>query len=212
MRIMNVHARYPGATHDSYIYNNSNLRQGLLAMQRELNTNAWLIGDSGYPLETCLLTPVPGNVEINSPEDRYSRSLCRARSIVEQCNGLLKARWRCLLKHRVLHYMPEKASSIINSCCVLHNMCLARYVPPPQEAEVLQGEEGDDHQNILQNRAQNMRPAGRMLLTGYKIKPERQRYSVDGPDWRVLDLRLERFGLPGKERKFFQPEESTRDW
>jgi len=36
--------------------------------------------------------------------------------------------FRCLLKHRTLHYKPEKAS-IINACIVLHNICIANNVP-----------------------------------------------------------------------------------
>lgn len=37
--------------------------------------------------------------------------------------------FRCLLKDRTLHYKPEKASLIINACIVLHNICIANYVP-----------------------------------------------------------------------------------
>jgi nuclease HARBI1 len=45
-------------------------------------------------------------------------------------------RWRCLLRHRALHYRPEKASKIITACCVLHNMCVANNVPnPPEEPQ-----------------------------------------------------------------------------
>lgn len=35
--------------------------------------------------------------------------------------------FRCLLKHRTirtLHFAPNKASKIINSCVVLHNLCI----------------------------------------------------------------------------------------
>lgn len=38
--------------------------------------------------------------------------------------GVLKNRFRCLLKDRVLHYDPLKAGQIINAVCVLHNMCV----------------------------------------------------------------------------------------
>lgn len=38
-------------------------------------------------------------------------------------------RFRCLLKHRVLHYTPETASKIINACVILHNMCIANNLP-----------------------------------------------------------------------------------
>ena len=39
---------------------------------------------------------------------------------------------RCLLKHRVLHYNPERASKIIVSCCILHNICINANLPVPQ--------------------------------------------------------------------------------
>lgn len=52
---------------------------------------------------------------------------CRA--LIERCNGLLKMRFRCLLKHRVLHYTAEVASKIINACAVLHNICIENNVP-----------------------------------------------------------------------------------
>jgi len=31
----------------------------------------------------------------------------------------------CLLKHRVLHYATVKASSLINACTALHNICIS---------------------------------------------------------------------------------------
>lgn len=40
-------------------------------------------------------------------------------------------RFRCLLKHRVLHYHPERAARIINACVVLHNICVEHNMPEP---------------------------------------------------------------------------------
>lgn len=88
----------------------------------------WIVGDSGYSLRPWMLTPVMGAVE-NSPEAEYNRKQMRCRSLIEQCNGLIKMRFRCLLKHRVLHYSPPTASKIINTCAVLHNMCITENVP-----------------------------------------------------------------------------------
>lgn len=87
-----------------------------------------MLGDSGYALRPWLLTPIM-NAEANSPEDRYNIAHRRIRSLIERTNGLLKSRFRCLLKHRVLHYKPEVASRIINSCVILHNMCIEENVP-----------------------------------------------------------------------------------
>lgn len=99
-----------------------------------------------------LLTPL-SEYQPNSPEARYNTWFCRTRSIIERCNGVLKMRFRyypmftlelpaylqtyntylyffrCLLKHRVLHYKPEKASSIINACTILHNICIINKLP-----------------------------------------------------------------------------------
>lgn len=44
-------------------------------------------------------------------------------------------RFRCLFKHRALHYKPAVACRIINSCVVLHNMCIEYNVPMPGNYE-----------------------------------------------------------------------------
>nr|CAD7428792.1 unnamed protein product [Timema monikensis] len=79
-------------------------------------------GNSGYPLEPWLITPIEGEINAGSPESLYNSTHSSTRNVIEHCNGLLKGRFRCLLKQRVLHYSPEKTSSIINACAVLHNM------------------------------------------------------------------------------------------
>lgn len=84
-----------------------------------------VIGDSGYSLRPWKMTPILGAAP-NSPEALYNEKQMRCRSLVEQCNGLLKMRFRCLLKHRVLHYSPPIVSKIINTCAVLHNMCISQ--------------------------------------------------------------------------------------
>jgi len=85
------------------------------------------------------MTPVPNAVP-GTPEFRYNTKQMKTRSLIERCNGLLKMRFRCLFKHRVLHYSPEVCSKIINACTVLHNMCVMRNIPAPhpdEEDEIL---------------------------------------------------------------------------
>lgn len=85
-----------------------------------------LLGDSGYPLRPGLSTPIQNPQ--NADEEECSRRHASARATVERCNGLLKMRLRCLLKHRVLHYSPQAVSKIINACMVVHNICIANNV------------------------------------------------------------------------------------
>lgn len=69
-----------------------------------------------------MMTPII-DAPAGSPEEYYTQKHCTARNTVERVIRVPKARWRCLLGHRVLHYHPNKASTIINACVVLHNMC-----------------------------------------------------------------------------------------
>lgn len=57
---------------------------------------------------------------------------------------MLKTRFRCILGERGLRYSPEKAASIINACCILHNMCIRVRIPLEENVE----EELNDQINI----------------------------------------------------------------
>lgn len=75
-----------------------------------------------------MMTPII-NAASASPEAHYTCLHVHARNIVERTVGLLKARFRCLLVHRVLHYAPDVAGSIVNACVVLHNICNRANIP-----------------------------------------------------------------------------------
>ncbi|KAK5643411.1 hypothetical protein RI129_007256 [Pyrocoelia pectoralis] len=155
LMIMNVIARYPGSTNDAYIWANSNIQRVFRNIHERGNTNYYLLGDSGYPLRTWLLTPLEHEPQENTPEYFYNRAHKRVRCGIERCNGLLKMRFRCLLKERVLHYAPDVACQIINACIVLHNMCIEHNIEIPEYDEnanidfgMIQGQLlGHDHQN-----------------------------------------------------------------
>lgn len=148
LRIINVNARYPGSTHDAYIWGNSNILNFFTNLHAQGHTNYYLLGDTGYPLRTWLLTPLEGELPENSPEWNYNAAQKRTRCLIERCNGVLKMRFRCLLKHRVLHYRPSVACRIINSCVVLHNMCIEYNTPMPENED-----RGENHDfGIILNR------------------------------------------------------------
>ncbi|KAM7293242.1 putative nuclease HARBI1 isoform X1 [Ixodes scapularis] len=130
-RIMCIDPRYPGSVHDSFVWQFSWLRNQLEQGQVPRD-GRFLLGDSGYPLEPWLITPVPGNHATSTACGRFNKAHSSIRSVVERCIGLLKNRFRCLQRHRALYYHPSTATAIISACAVLHNICLASSEPEPE--------------------------------------------------------------------------------
>ncbi|XP_054088203.1 putative nuclease HARBI1 [Zeugodacus cucurbitae] len=103
-----VNARYPLSCHDSGIWTTSPTRLHLISTYN-IQSDSWLLGDQGYPLEPWLLTPVAE--PSNARDVRYNKSHAKARNTIKRAFGVLKSRFRCLSKHRILHYSPEKADN-----------------------------------------------------------------------------------------------------
>ena len=114
--ITNIVARWPGSTHDSRIFENSNiadkLRDGVLF--------GILLGDSGYACRAYLLTPILKPK--NAGEVRYNTAHRRTRCVIERCFGLLKRRFPCL--HLGLRTALPNILVIIVATAVLHNFTL----------------------------------------------------------------------------------------
>ncbi len=93
--ITNIVARWPGSAHDSRIFSNSSLKQGLETRE----DGQWLLGDGGYPRLTYLMTLIlrPATRQ----ERRYIAAQIRGRNIVERMFGQLKKRFPCLNDLRV---------------------------------------------------------------------------------------------------------------
>jgi hypothetical protein len=96
-------------------------------------------------LEPWLLTPFP-ETQPGTQEEHFNERHSSVRSTVERCIGVIKKRFRCLLRYRTLEYTPEKAGQIINACAVLHNMCIRANLPdPPEPEEGIMALEDDIH-------------------------------------------------------------------
>ncbi|XP_046563455.1 putative nuclease HARBI1 [Haliotis rubra] len=140
LRFLNVVSRWPGATHDATVLSSSALGQHL-----EKNpVDGWLLGDSGYPSRSWLLTPI---LEAHTrPEERYNSCHCRTRNVVERAFGVLKSRFRCLHKSTgCLPFTPAKSSKIIMACFKLHNFCLSRNMPCLVDHDLDEDENDDNH-------------------------------------------------------------------
>ncbi|XP_048039240.1 putative nuclease HARBI1 [Megalobrama amblycephala] len=134
--ILDIVAKWPGATHDLWILQESGLR--LLFESHHVPAGCHLLGDSGNPCRTWLLTPYihpqPG------PQLNYNRG--HKKSVVERGNGQMKRRFHVL--HGEIRLTPEKASRIITVCAILHNLCKQQNIPQPEENE---GDDDDDDDN-----------------------------------------------------------------
>ncbi|KAK3926724.1 Putative nuclease [Frankliniella fusca] len=106
--VLNVLARYPGATNDSSIYGQSAVRRRMIELQRHVP--CLLLGDSGFPQEPWLMTPYARQEEPeeDAPEARYNADHCSDRNAVERVIGVMKGKWRAINDERVLHYYPVR--------------------------------------------------------------------------------------------------------
>ena len=57
-----------------------------------------ILGDGGYPLLTWLMKPYNIGQNIDPRKAKFNKKLCGTHVTIERGFGILKARWRCLLK------------------------------------------------------------------------------------------------------------------
>ena len=79
------------------------------------------MGDGAYLATTWQVKPYSFNLNLSDTEKSFNKHLSSARVTVERVFGVLKGRWRCLLKR--LDNDLESVSSILITCCVHHNIC-----------------------------------------------------------------------------------------
>ncbi|KAJ1198955.1 hypothetical protein NDU88_002793 [Pleurodeles waltl] len=129
--ILQVNAMFPGSVHDAYILRNSSIPDMMGQLQRH---RVWLLGDSGYPNLSWLLTPARN--PRTRAEESYNEAHRRTRWVIERTFGLLKARFRCLhMTGGSLFYSQKKVCQIIIACSMVHNLALRHQVLFLQEAD-----------------------------------------------------------------------------
>ncbi|CAF0771695.1 unnamed protein product, partial [Didymodactylos carnosus] len=146
MMIRSTVVKWPGSTHDAFVLAQSNIATTLAA---GVAGDGWLLGDSGYPLRSWLLTPFlnPGT----GPERRFNKAQKRCRCTIERVFGVLKSRFRCLDKTGGgLQFVPEKCVKVILSCFYLHNLAKQMNLPDDDEDRIQQVllDEFDDEVNV----------------------------------------------------------------
>ncbi|XP_030284378.1 putative nuclease HARBI1 [Sparus aurata] len=131
--ITDIVAKWPGGTHDSFMWANSAV--GQKAGRGEFGRSI-LLGDSGYPLRSYLVTPVTNPA--TPQEERFNEAHTRSRTKVERVFGIWKSRYRCI--HRSsggLRLSPLKCCRVIVVTAMLHNIAVrvGADEPPPVDDE-----------------------------------------------------------------------------
>lgn len=120
-------------------------------------------GDSGYAQQPWLFVPLPEPQ--TRAEKNYNKAHRSIRNMVERCIGVLKSRFRCLCRQRILMYSTARAGDIIVACVVLHNIMVRAKYPEPAEKEILWNIEwerrnNDEADQGLEMTANNIRDLG----------------------------------------------------
>ena len=139
LKFSNVVAKWPGNTHDAFIWSNSAI---CADFENEVITGGYLLGDSAYPLQPYLLTPLAD--PINGAERQYNRAHKRTRCISERAYGVWKSRFRCLHKSGgCMMFKPERCVKVIVCTAILHNICIDNGIPLDIELEDVHDQNDD---------------------------------------------------------------------
>lgn len=130
LKFLDISTGFPGSMHDARVLRRTNLfaraqNEEILVLPTANisgeEVKPLLLADGAYPPLRWLLKPYPHHHNLTREERNFNKRLSASRSSVERAFGLLKVRWRCLLKP--LEHLLENIPDVIIACCVLHNIC-----------------------------------------------------------------------------------------
>ena len=131
LKFLHASVSYPGSIHDSRvlrlsgIYDQAESEQILSAPVKDLgrsNIRPLIAADSAYPLSSWLIKPYRDNGNLQRDERKFNVKLSALRSVVEWAFGMLKGRWRIVMK-KIEQKVPNVNIATI-AACVLHNICI----------------------------------------------------------------------------------------
>ncbi|XP_039293495.1 putative nuclease HARBI1 [Nilaparvata lugens] len=132
LEMLDIVARWPGSTHDSFIFNNSLIKTNF---ENGRYGDALLVGDSGYGCKNYLITPLENCV---TPADHlFNESQIRTRNPIERMFGVWKRRFPAMALGLRLNL--ENSFPVIVATAVLHNVAQQsrEVIPRDDEAVVL---------------------------------------------------------------------------
>ena len=157
---------FPGSLHDSRMLRLSDVYWAAenedILMEPTLDMGGTVIrplvvGDSAYPLKTWLLPVIKDNGALNRDQKKFNKELSKARIVSEHAFGLLKGRWRALLKR--LDEDHWRTPNTVTACCVLHNICIIRGDEFDGDVDDDSDDDDDDDNGVTSQAASGVRRA-----------------------------------------------------
>ena len=127
---LHVATGFPGSIHDARMWMKTEIHtkiesEAILQYPEKIIGNfrvkPLILGDGAYTLSPNLMKPYRHTIQLSREQRKFNKKLSSARVIVERAFGVLKARYRILLKR--LDSSITNVSDIIIGCVVLHNLC-----------------------------------------------------------------------------------------
>ncbi|CAG2257465.1 HARBI1 [Mytilus edulis] len=139
-KFTNIVAKWPGSTHDSFIFRNSDVGIHLDQNHRGFDVDGLLLGDSGYACKPYLMTPYlrPSTRH----QERFNSAQTRTRSVIERTFGRWKRRFHLL--HSEIRLTPDRVCKIVIACAILHNFAILQREPMIDDREVEEIDIGQD--------------------------------------------------------------------
>jgi hypothetical protein len=158
---------WPGSAHDARVFENSKIAQKLAAGTL-MSPGKVILGDSGYPLRSYLMTPFRDDGHLSDDQRDFNYVHSSTRMVVERAFGELKSRWAAV--RTGLNVSFDNTIIVTTACCVLHNFCKSQddsLLPEEmQRVEQILAEEqaGPDRtdSNPVQPEAADLRPSERV--------------------------------------------------
>ncbi|XP_070390818.1 uncharacterized protein [Dermacentor albipictus] len=128
-RFRYINVGSPGRCHDAYVYHRSRLADAVKGplFRRPLATISGtavpplILCDQAFPLTVNLIKPFSHRAQLSEEQRLFNYNLSKARRIVENAFGRLKARFRFILKRMECNI--DNARLVIRACCALNNVC-----------------------------------------------------------------------------------------
>ena len=126
MKFVNVVSKWPGSTHDSFIWSNSQIA-AVMEHRSRMGSGRWLLGDSGYPLRPFLMTPFWMN------KLKGKRRIIKVIKKLDQLWNAPLANWKpdsgAWTEQADVWCSLQRSVRTIIACAVLHNICILNKIP-----------------------------------------------------------------------------------